>query len=93
MKFLEELKAAQEVIDKWQDIKKLFYYSENTSAPVITVLRRIPQLIDALEWAKETEEWINKRLEEPNINAKDINILLGRVLSIQTVLSKLEGKK
>ena len=96
MKFLEELKAAQAILGRfdvppidmvWDDA----FFDVDELDSLAAVLRRIPHLIDALEWAEQR----NKEMKEDAkkcFGDAGLMIVAGTIV-FDELLSKLEGKK
>lgn len=98
--FLKELKAAQEVIDRFfggpvRVIDWTLVSDEDDVLSLAAVLRRIPQLIETIEWAESEIAKLKPLAKTEREEAK-----LGELMAVNlaknylaAILSKLEGKK
>ena len=85
MKFLEELKAAEKILGAGQGLRvgEMSVLDYEAQIEVVSaVLRRIPQLIEVVEWV---EEYIGVTEGHPDT--------LDEYNFARELLSKLEGKK
>ena len=94
--WIEELKAAQAILGRfdvppidmvWDDA----FFSVSEREQLAAVLRRIPQLIEVVEWAEQR----NKEMKEDAkkcFGDAGLMIVAGTIV-FDELLSKLEGKK
>lgn len=95
--FLEELKAAQKILNRfdvppatmvWDDA----FFDVDELDSLSAILRRIPQLIDALEWVLNEQSRLEKELAENNPENLFKREQISLSIILNEVLARFESK-